>query len=301
MTYSIIGRDPKSGELGVALQSRVFAAGRLAPWIEAGIGAIASQAFAEARYGYQGLALLKRGLAPEAALAELTREDESADIRQVAIGDAHGRFAVHTGARCVSAAGHALGRDCVAQANMMTRDTVWSAMTATFEATQGALGDRLLAALDAAEREGGDIRGAQAAALIVVSGSEVENPALGRLLDLRVDDHINPLGELRRQLAYARAHQQSLDALTLMQTGDMAGARAKLEVALHAFPNEPQFLTRYALALMASGDLVGARTAMAHAISVAPHSLEFIMRMADAGLIPVPRAVLAGLAPEAGR
>jgi len=298
MTYSIIGRDPETGELGIAVQSRFFAAGRLAPWIEAGVGAVASQAFAEPRYGYEGLALLKRGRTPQAALDQLRRQDQNPDIRQVAIGDARGNFAVYTGARCVAAAGHALGADCVAQANMMTRDTVWSAMTATFEATQGALGDRLMAALEAAEREGGDIRGAQAAALIVVGASAVENPALGRLVDLRVDDHIDPLAEVRRQLAYARAHRQSLDALALMQAGDLGGAHAKLEEALHAFPDEPQFLGRYALTLMASGDVPGARDAMARAISVAPHSLEFVMRMADAGIIPVPRAVLATLAPN---
>jgi hypothetical protein len=172
-------------------------------------------------------------------------------------------------------------------------------MTTTFEATQGALEDRLLAALEAAEREGGDIRGAQAAALIVVSGSAAEHPALGRRLDLRVDDHVDPVGEVRRQLAYARAHQQSLEATARMQAGDMAGARAELEAALQAFPDEPPFLCRYALALMASGDFPGARNSMARAISVAPHTLEFLMRMADAGLVPVPRAVLAALAPDA--
>jgi uncharacterized Ntn-hydrolase superfamily protein len=299
MTYSIIGRDPNTGELGLAVQSRFFAAGRLTAWIEAGVGAVASQAFAEPRYGYEGLALLKRAAAPQAALDQLTQQDQDPEIRQVAIGDTRGTFAVRTGARCVQAAGHALGANCVAQANMMTRDTVWSAMTTAFEATPGALEDRLLAALEAAESEGGDIRGAQAAALIVVSGEAVQHPALGRRLDLRVDDHSDPVGEVRRQLAYARAHQQALEATARIQAGDTAGARAELEAALQAFPREPQFLCRYALALMASGDFPGARHFMAQAIAIAPHTLEFVMRMADAGSIPVPRAVLAALAPDA--
>src|SRR5262245_14188748 len=233
MTYSIIGRDRMTGELGIAVQSRFFAAGRLVPWIEADVGAIASQAFAEPRYGYEGLTLLKRGATPQAA-------------------------------------------------------------TSAFAAEQGALADRLLASLEAAEREGGDIRGVQAAALIVVNGSAVENVALGRVVDLRIDDHADPVGELRRQLAYARAHQQAVDAMAYMQAGDIAGALTALEAAINDFPDEPTFLGRYALALMASGDLPGARAAMMRA---GPRAFELVMRMADAGIVPVPRAVLAALAP----
>jgi uncharacterized Ntn-hydrolase superfamily protein len=295
MTYSIIGHDPATGELGIAVQSRFFAAGRIVPWIEAGVGAVASQAFAEPRYGYEGLALLREGASAQAALDQLTRQDHSADIRQVAICDAGGAFAAHTGARCVAAAGHAIGATCVAQANMMTRDTVWGAMSAAFESARGQLAERLLAALEAAEHEGGDIRGAQAAALIVVGAAPAEHPVLGRSMDLRIDDHADPVGELRRQLTYARAHRQAIDATARMQAGDIAGARAALEAALHAVPDEPDFLGRYALALLASGDFTGAREAMARA---GPTALELVMRLSDAGIVPVPRPVLAALAPS---
>src|SRR5262245_48594590 len=144
MTYSIIGRDARTGELGIAVQSRFFAAGRIVPWIEAGVGVVASQAFANPVYGTEGLRLLRSGVSPEDALDLGRRDDPGAALRQVAIMNAVGSVAVHTGAQCVAAAGHAIGRDAAAQANMMARPTVWQAMIAAFEEGEGALADRLL-------------------------------------------------------------------------------------------------------------------------------------------------------------
>src|SRR5262249_16281356 len=158
MTYSIIGRDPAAGEIGIAVQSRWFHAGQDVAWVEPGVGAVCTQALAEPAYGKRGLELLRSGTTPEQALAELTSEDPGRDVRQVAIAHLHGRVAQHTGAACVAAAGHTTGAECCAQGNMLASDGCWGAMVDAFEGTAGTLADRLLAALDAAEREGGDAR-----------------------------------------------------------------------------------------------------------------------------------------------
>jgi uncharacterized Ntn-hydrolase superfamily protein len=288
MTYSIVARDTASGELGIAVQSRFFAAGRIVPFIEPGVGAIATQAFTNPRYGSEGLRLLGEGMAPEDALDRLRREDPNSALRQVAILDARGRMAVHTGARCVAAAGHAIGDSCTAQANMMRRDTVWSAMVRAFEEAAGALAERLLAALEAAEREGGDLRGAQAAALIVVSDRR-------RNIDLRVDDHPDPLGEIRRLLAYTRAHSTAEAALAKLTAGNAADALIDLKACCEAYPDEPEFLTRYGFALLAAGQVDAARVTLTRACTINPGWGELVLRLADAGVVPMSRDTLAPL------
>lgn len=298
MTYSIIGRDPNSGEIGIAVQSRYFAAGRLVPWIEAGVGAIASQAFANPTYGHEGLALLKQGVTPTSAIETISAKDPDAAVRQVGMLDAQGRVAVHTGARCVQAAGHAIGDNCVALANMMTHDTVWAAMVSAFEQNNAALADRLLAALQAAEAEGGDIRGRQAASLIVVSADALGHPQLERSVDLRIDDHPDPVGEIARLLRYSRAHQRALNAMNRLQNGDPAGALSDIEASLLEFPRDTEFLGRQAMLLMALGRFGEARETIAAATAIAPNSPEFLMRLADAGIIPVGRELLMPLMPQ---
>jgi uncharacterized Ntn-hydrolase superfamily protein len=208
MTYSIIARDPDTGELGIAVQSRFFAAGHIVPWIEAGVGVVASQSFVNPFYGYEALRLLRQGLAPQEILEKLVGEDSGEAMRQVAIMDIHGRTALHTGTNCVAAAGHFLGINCCAQANMMAQGTVWQAMVDAYEKSTGEMAERLLAAMEAAEDEGGDLRGKQAASLIVVTGKPTGVPKLDRIIDLRVDDHTNPVGELRRLFHYSQAHQR---------------------------------------------------------------------------------------------
>jgi uncharacterized Ntn-hydrolase superfamily protein len=229
MTYSIIARDPVSNELGIAVQSRYFAVGRVVPWIEAGVGVIASQSFANPAYGHETLRRLRSGQEPQHILEQLLSEDAGAAMRQVAILDAHGRTAVHTGSRCVAAAGHAVGAQCCAQANMMAQATVWQAMVHAFETTAGQLADRLLAAMEAAEHEGGDVRGKQAAALIVVSGQPSGVAELDRLVDLRVDDAL----DFRR-------------ALPLLLSGRVAEARTALRRAYAIHPGWSQLLLRFA-------------------------------------------------------
>jgi uncharacterized Ntn-hydrolase superfamily protein len=198
MTYSIVARDAESGELGVAVQSRAFGVGRVVPWAAAGVGAVATQSLTEASYGVLGLELMRAGKAPAAALAALVTADELEAVRQVGMVDAEGRVAVHTGAECLAEAGHATGDGYSVQANMMRSDRVWPAMAEAFEGATGALAERLLAALDAAEAAGGDYRGRQSAALLVVEAEGKGRPWEERIADLRVEDHPEPLAELRR-------------------------------------------------------------------------------------------------------
>jgi uncharacterized Ntn-hydrolase superfamily protein len=197
LTYSIVARDPETGQLGAAVQSRAFACGSGVLWARAGVGVVASQAYAERSYGPLGLDLLEAGKTPELALAGLVATDPDHSVRQVAILAADGSAAAHTGADCIPDAGHQLGDGFSVQANIMRSTSVWPAMATAFESASGPLARRLLAALDAAEDAGGDWRGKQAAGLLVV-------PAKGKpwetVVDLRVDDHEDPLGELRRLL-----------------------------------------------------------------------------------------------------
>jgi uncharacterized Ntn-hydrolase superfamily protein len=289
MTYSMVARDPQTGELGIAVQSRFFAVGQVVPWIEAGVGVIASQSFANPVYGFEGLRLLRAGLTPQQALDKLVSEDAGATTRQVAMLDAHGRVAVHTGASCVAAAGHAIGQHGSAQANMMARGTVWQAMVDAFERASGDLAERLLAAMQAAEREGGDMRGRQAAALIVVSGQPSAVSGGNRLFDLRVDDHPDPVGEIARLLPYTRAYQRANRAFEKASAGDLSGALEDIDACCAAYPNEPEFLVRRALFLLAFGRVDDAREMVQRAYRIHPGWAEFVLRFADARITPIPR------------
>ena len=171
MTYSIVARDPATGDLGVAVQTRWFAVGAGVPWVEPGVGAVASQSFSEEAYGFHGLRLLREGRTAAGALAELVAQDVDPEVRQVGIVDAAGGSAAHTGIRCVRFASHLVVAGVTVQANMMERPTVPAAMLATFLGTDGPLARRLVAALRAAEREGGDVRGRQSAAVVVAPGT----------------------------------------------------------------------------------------------------------------------------------
>jgi uncharacterized Ntn-hydrolase superfamily protein len=198
VTYSIVARDAETGRLGVAVQSRAFRTGAVCPWALPGVGAATTQSFTEISYGPRGLELLAAGRSPQEALDELLRADERAEFRQVAYVDASGRSAAHTGDACVPSCGHLARENVSAQGNMLASEDVWPAMVEAFEASAGRpLAERLLDALDAAEGAGGDFRGRQAGALLVVSGDRGD-PPWHRLVDVRVDDHPDPVGELRR-------------------------------------------------------------------------------------------------------
>jgi uncharacterized Ntn-hydrolase superfamily protein len=234
MTYSIVARDAATGELGVAVQSHFFAAGAICPWVEPGVGAIATQSEALPSYGPLGLDAMRAGQGPSEALAVLVAEDDDRDQRQVAYVDASGDVAVHTGDLCIAEAGHVIGDGFSAQANMMRDTGVPEAMAEAFTAASGELSERLLAALYAAEAAGGDIRGRQSACLLVAAA---DAKPWERAYDVRVDDHAEPLDELSRLVALHRAYRDEnpvnnelrfWHALEIAAKGDVEQARELL-------------------------------------------------------------------------
>jgi uncharacterized Ntn-hydrolase superfamily protein len=233
-TYSIVAVDSATGQIGAAVQSHWFSVGSIVTWAEPGVGAVATQSFVDPSYGPRGLYLMRSGISAPAALAALLRADPDSQVRQVAMIDAAGRVAAHTGSRNIPAAGQHVGRWYSVQANLMRNDRVWPAMARAFETTRGDLATRLLAALEAAETAGGDIRGKQSAALVVVSGDQNAQP-WEKLFDLRVEDHPQPLGELRRLVTVARAYRSATD-------GDNYVTAGKIDSALIAYRRASEIL-----------------------------------------------------------
>ena len=278
MTYSIVGRDEASGELGVAVQSRAFGVGFCA-WARPGVGAAATQSFTERGYGPRGLDLLAAGEAPRDTLAQLVEADEQRDFRQVAFLTADGRTAAHTGDACIPDCGHVERPGVSAQGNMLASATVWDAAADTFEATTGPLAERLLAALDAAEAAGGDFRGRESAALIVVSGDREEEP-WERVFDLRVDNHAEPLQELRRLHGIAAASRRRRDF------GEQTDLEAEVELARSAGLPEDQVAVTAAVIAVAHGDLDGAAAWLRPTGSSDPRWREALDRYVRLGFIP---------------
>lgn len=284
MTYSIVARDPETGDLGVAVQSHWFAAG-LVCWARAGVGAVATQATVLVDHGPLGLELMAGGAsAPEALEARLAA-DPDREHRQVAMVDVRGRVAAHTGSSCIRDAGHHLGEGFSCQANMMRRDTVWDAMHETFAGSSGDLAERLLGALEAAEAEGGDIRGRQAARILVVRAEASERPWDDVLVDLRIDDHPAPLPELRRLLTLQRAYDRLETAEEMELAGDVDGSFAERQVAMAAVPDNPEIAFWAAISLAAHGRVEEARSALAVALPADPGWAELLQRLADQRLI----------------
>jgi uncharacterized Ntn-hydrolase superfamily protein len=207
-TYSIVARDPATGELGVAVQSHYFSVGPVVPWAEAGVGAVATQSLVLVDYGPRGLDLMRAGLSAQQALDSLVKLDPHPEGRQVAMVDAQGRVATYTGPNCIPDAGHRQGAQFSAQANLMASDRVWGAMADAFEKAQGDLAERMMQALEAGEQAGGDIRGRQSAAMLIVKAQGSGKPWADKLVDLRVEDSPQPLKELRRLLRLRRAYNR---------------------------------------------------------------------------------------------
>jgi uncharacterized Ntn-hydrolase superfamily protein len=224
-TYSIVAVDSATGEIGAAVQSHWFSVGSIVTWAEPGVGAVATQSFVNPAYGPRGLYLMGSGVPAPDALAALLRADPDSQVRQVAMIDAAGRAAAHTGSRNIPAAGNHVARWYSVQANLMRSEAVWPAMARAFESTPGDLAERLLAAMEAAEAAGGDIRGKQSAALVVVSGDR-NAPSWEKLYDLRVEDSPDPLGELRRLLQVARAYRAATDGDNYLTAGNVDSALA---------------------------------------------------------------------------
>jgi uncharacterized Ntn-hydrolase superfamily protein len=297
MTYSIVALDERTGELGVAVQTRWLAVGSLVPWVRPGVGAIATQSFVDTRYGFEGIELLAAGVAPEAALARLLAADPDPGVRQVGMVDARGRAVAHTGDDCVTAAGHLTGSGVSVQANMMERPTVWPAMLEAFESSSGDLADRLVAALRAAEGQGGDVRGRQSAALLVVPGKP-GSQAWDVRFDLRIDDAATPLDELERLLTLSRGYE-SLDAgFGALAVGERSAALAFFERAAELAPDDDQVRLWQSLAVFDSGDEERGRRLYRSALEAEPRSGEHLRRFLAAGQLPGGGALVARLTAE---
>jgi uncharacterized Ntn-hydrolase superfamily protein len=227
-TYSIVARDSASGEMGVAVQSHYFSVGPVVPWAEAGVGAVATQSLVLVDYGPNGLDLMRGGMSATQALDSLLRADANNQGRQVAMVDAHGGVAAYTGPKCIAFAGNQGGGQFSCQANLMANADVWPAMAAAFANARGDLGERLLQALEAGEKAGGDIRGRQSAAIVVVKAKASGKPWNDRVYDLRVEDHPQPLVELRRLMRLRRAYSEE-------DAGDNATVEKKWDEAMRHY------------------------------------------------------------------
>jgi uncharacterized Ntn-hydrolase superfamily protein len=257
-TYSIVARDPNTGQLGVAVQSHWFSVGAVVSWAEAGVGAVATQSIVDPAYGPLGLELMRAGKSAPEALKSLLASDAQADLRQVAMIDAQGRVAAHTGPLCIIAAGHQIGANYSVQANLMLKDTVWGAMAKAFENAKGDLADRLVAALEAAQAEGGDIRGQQSAALIVVSGQPTGRPWADRLFDLRVEDHPAPVTEIKRLVKLQRAYHHMNAGDEFFGKNDIANAVREYGAAEALVPDNIEMVFWHAVTLVNAGKLAEA-------------------------------------------
>jgi uncharacterized Ntn-hydrolase superfamily protein len=275
-TYSIVARDPETGEVGVAVQSHWFSVGPLCAWVRAGVGAVATQSVVEPAYGPNALDLMAAGTGAQEALGELLAADPLAAVRQVAVIDVRGGVATHTGEGCIAHAGHVAGEHWSCQANMMENATVPAAMSEAFSAASGPLADRLVAALLAAEGEGGDVRGRQSAALVVAAA---EGEPWRKTVDLRVDDHTAPLDELQRLLRLQRAYELAGSADELMAAGRAQEAGQLYRSASELAPESDELLFWAGLALANAGDLDGGLDAVRRAAAVHPNWLVLLDRL----------------------
>jgi len=291
-TFSIVARDPATGELGVAVQSHWFSVGPIVPWIEAGVGAIATQSFVDPSYGKLGLDLIRAGRSAPDALKALVAGDPASDVRQVAMIDAQGRVAAHTGAKDIQAAGHKVGVNYSVQANLMLNDSVWPSMSRAFESSKGDLADRMLAALDAAQAAGGDIRGRQSAALIVVTGKPTGKPWIDRTFDLRVDDHPEPLKELRRLVVLQRAYNHMNAGDLAVERKDNQGALREYSAAAALAPGNVEMVYWHAVALVNMGRVDESLPLFRQVFKADKNWLTLTPRLATAGLLPKDQKVV---------
>ncbi len=286
-TYSIVARDEQTGELGVAVQSHWFSVGSIVSWAEAGVGAIATQSFVNVSFGPQGLLLLKKGKSANEVLNELIEKDEGRDFRQLAIIDAKGNVATYTGSKCIEVAEHKIGKNYSVQANMMLNDKVIPAMAQAFENSKGPLAERLIAALKAAQEVGGDIRGQQSASLLVVSGKSTGKIWEDRLIDLRVEDHPQPVEELERLLKLYRAYEHMNNGDLAIEKGDEIGALREYGAACEMFPENLEMKYWYAVSLVNMNKLDEAEPLFKFVFERDKNWIELTRRIVKNGLLKV--------------
>ena len=249
-TYSIVARDSVTGNMGVAVQSHWFSVGSVVTYGKAGVGVVATQSFVNPSYGPKGLALMEQGLSPQQALEALLANDNGEMFRQVAFLNIKGDVATHTGSSCIEAAGHRQGKNFSVQANMMLNNTVWDAMANAFEKTTGDLSDRMIAALKAAQGEKGDIRGSQSAAILIVKDKATGNSWEDIVMDLRVEDHVNPVQELERLVKMQKAYDFMNKGDLAMEAGDSKLAESLYLNAQNLFADNLEMKYWYAINLL---------------------------------------------------
>jgi len=291
-TYSIVALDETTGELGVAVQSHWFSVGALVPWAQAGVGAVATQSFIKVAYGPEGLQLMREGKTAEEALTILLDQDEGKAVRQVGMVDAIGNIAVHTGKNCIDFAGHIVGKNYTVQANLMEKSTVPEVMANAFESTSGGLADRMLAALEAAQNEGGDLRGKQSAAMLIVSGKPTGISYKDVVLDLRIEDHPTPIKELKRLIRIHKAYIHANKGDHYMETGQIELALKEYDQATEYYPENPELPFWTAVTLVGANRLDEALPIFKDVFARDPKLKILVPRLVKSKLFPDDKDIL---------
>ena len=294
-TFSIVARDAATGEVGVAVQSHWFSVGSIVTWAEAGVGAVATQSFVDPSYGYKGLELIRSGVAAPEALKRLLAADAQREVRQVAMIDAQGRVDAFTGKLDIADAGHVVGTQFSVQANMMANTRVWPAMAAAFELARGDLADRMLAALEAAQAAGGDIRGKQSAAILIVKATSTGRPWAGadRVFDLRVEDHPEPIVELKRLIRLQRAYGHANRGDDLMSEKKIDEALKEYTAAGELAPEILELPFWQAVTLVVVGRESEAAPIFRRVFAKEPYWADLVPRLPAAGQLPDDPALIA--------
>lgn len=291
-TYSIVALDKETGQLGVAVQSHWFSVGSIVSWAEAGVGAVATQSFVDPGYGALGLEMMRAGKSAEQALSGLLKSDPTPEVRQVAMVDAAGRVAVHTGKNCIAEAGHYQADGFSCQANMMLKNTVWQAMARAYQNTRGELVDRLLAALEAAEREGGDIRGRQSAAILVVRGQSSGVWWKDRLYDLRIEDHPEPISEMKRLVQIAKAYNHMNRGDELLTENRVKEAMKEYSRAMELYSGNPELIFWPAVTMASTGRVEDSLPLFRKVFSLDPKWALLLQRLPAVGQFPKDRKLM---------
>jgi uncharacterized Ntn-hydrolase superfamily protein len=300
-TFSIVARDSATGDLGVAVQSHWFSVGSIVTWAEAGVGAVATQSFVDPAYGPLGLDLMRSGKTATQALTGLLASDPGKDVRQVAMIDAQGNVAAHTGSNCVQAAGHIVGKGFSVQANLMLNNTIWPAMAAAYQHATGDLADRMLAALDAAQEAGGDIRGRQSAAILIVSGRSTGRPWIDRIMDLRVEDSPEPLKELRRLVRVHRAYQHMNRGDLAVEHNDNEGALREYGAAEAMFPDNLEMKFWHAVSLVTMGNVDDSLPLFRQVFAGDSNYVTLVQRLPSNNLLPADPDIMKRILRVAGK
>lgn len=291
-TYSIVARDPKTGEMGVAVQSHWFSVGSIVSWGEAGVGVVATQSFVNPSFGQRGLEMLKQGMTAQEVVDLLIASDEGRDFRQLAIVDAKGNSAAYTGSKCIPEASHIVGDNYCVQANLMLSNLVWSEMSKAFESSDGPLAERLIAALEAAQNVGGDIRGQQSAAILVVRGEATGKLWEDRYIDLRVEDHPEPVKEIKRLLKVFRAYEHMNNGDLAVEKNDMKLAMEHYSAAMKMFPENLEMKYWTAVTLVNNNQLEEALPIFKEIFSIDDNWRKLTPRLTKVGMLNANEEIL---------